>query len=645
MTVAEVRPLRLRQERVQPKPQISEDLPYASILVDHGIFHMDSIYDYLVPARMNGDVLPGQLVEVPFNQKKKLGIVLSRSSHSTITRGFKEISQCLTRLPYCSNEQLDLFRKAAELYGAKEWDFIRSAIPAFSKSGERAYISSISSNQPEASSAKWSSSLPLDLASYLDSEQKIAAYIQLPVFRPYWEVLSEIVLTRANLNVVLLIVPTERERNLMERTLIDRGASALIMKSDDAKSHRYQSYLQATLGQSPHPRIIVGTRSSVFMDLPPDSTIVIFNDQDESHYERRSPTWNSRNVALLRLGECSVIFTSLSPSLEIVDSISRKLILHYTFSHKRDIKFMTQEGVQGDFFPVISSGLKRGSVLVCVGNTGYVNSFACQKCRNTAVCDCGGKLSIVKEGAVPTCTVCAQKYPGWKCTWCGETKPRTITTGLLRKGDELGRAFPKTPVVMSHGEDSTPYLPSGNHLVVSTYGVEPRGQYAAIVFLDMEQQASRADLRGLETIRENIFRNLSMIENGGEVYLSLPAAHALSQDVIKISPYRAAEREVDERNAAHLPPNYDVIQVIGSSTGNSVEGCSTVIRELEKELEFLEIIGPYQRDKQSGTKSLLIKCLPTDRHRIISRLSEINRVNSLRSAPLFTMKLDPFSLS
>jgi primosomal protein N' len=182
-------------------------------------------------------------------------------------------------------------------------------------------------------------------------------------------------------------------------------------------------------------------------------------------------------------------------------------------------------------------------------------------------------------------------------------------------------------------------------LVVSTYGVEPRGRYAAIIFLDLEQQVSRADLRGLETVRENVFRNLSMIENSGEAYLSLPASHSLCQDVIKMSPYRAAEREIDERNAAHLPPHYDVIQVLGGNTNNSVEGCSTLIRELEKELEFLEIIGPYQRDPQGGTKTLLIKCLPRDRHRVIGRLTEINRVNSLRSTSLFTIKIDPYSLA
>jgi len=640
--VAEVRPLRLRQERVLPKQQISENYPYASVLVDHGIFHMDSVYDYLVPASLDESVVAGQLVEVPFNSKKKLGIVLARSPKSTITTGFKEISQCLTELPYCSNAQLELFKNAAMRYAAKEWDFIRAAIPPFSKTGERAYISS---NQPNSGMGKWKTSLPSDLASYLDSDQKIATYIQLPVLQPYWDVMSEIILTRANRNTVLLIVPNERERELIERTLIGIGASPLVLKSDDAKSLRYKTYLQATNNNSVHPKIIIATRSGVFIDLPPNSTIVVFNDQDESHYERRSPTWNSRGVALLRMREHSIIFASLSPSLEVVDAVSNRTILRYTFSQKRDAKYITQEGISDDFFPVISGGLKRGSVLVCIGNKGYVNSFACQKCRNIALCECGGKLHIAKDGAVPKCTVCAQHYPGWSCSWCGESRPRTITTGLLRKGDELGRAFPKIPVIVSHGEDSTPYLPAGTHLVICTYGVEPRGQYSAIIFLDMEQQVSRADLRGLETVRENVFRNISMLANGGEVYISLPASHSLCQDVIKMSPYRAAEREIDERNAAHLPPKYDVIQVVGSTMNTSIEGCSTLIRELAGELEFLDVVGPYQRDPQNSARTLLIKCLPRDRHRVIGRLTEINRVNSLRNTPLFTVKIDPYSLA
>jgi len=641
MMVAEVRPLRLRQERAQVKRLAASHLPFASVLVDHGIFHMEAIFDYLVPADLSDQIAPGQLVEVPFNQGKKMGLVLSRGIASTFSGKLKEITKCLTRIPYCGEEQLELFREVATLYGAQEWDFIRASIPPFSRSGESAFLASKENQSPRQ---PWSSDLPGELVDYLDSTAKIAAFIQLPSTRPYWEALAEIVLTRSNQNTVLLIVPTVREREHLAEYLVKIGASPLCLKSDDLKGPRYQAYLEA---KERPPKVIIGTRSSIFLVLPEDSTIIVFEDQDESHFEQRSPNWNSRKIAQLRGSKHSILFTSLSPSLEVVDAINEKRLRHYRFSQRQTFTSVTQQGNVDEFFPVINKGLKHGSVLICMGNTGYINSFGCQKCKNTALCECGGKLYFSQRARSPLCSICTQEFPHWKCNWCGEAKPRIIAAGLLRKSDELARAFPKIPVITSHGEDSTQWLPEGTHLVISTYGVEPRGRYSAMAFLDLEQQVSRADLRGQETMRENVFRNISMLSSGGDLYISLPSSHSLAQDMIKGAPYRSAERELDERNAARLPPRYQTLAI----TGSSIEATIALLEELRIQCEYLEIIGPYLRESgnpkatNGNLRTLLIKCRPADQLLLTGRLHDINRINSLRGRPLFSIKIDPYSLA
>jgi primosomal protein N' (replication factor Y) len=641
MMVAQVRPLRLRQERAQVKRVVASHRPFASVLVDHGIFHMQAIFDYLVPGELGDQITPGQLVEVPFHQGKKMGLVLSRNTETTFSGKLKEITKCLTRIPYCGEEQLVLFREVAAHLGAQEWDFIRASIPPFSRSGESAFLASKVAQSPRP---PWSSDLPKELADYLDSPDKIAAFIQLPLTRPYWEVLAEIVLTRSNQNTVLLIVPTVREREHLAERLEKMGVPLLCLKSDDLKGPRYQAYLEA---KERPPRVIIGTRSSIFLVLPKDSTIIVFEDQDESHFEQRSPNWNSRKIAELRGSKYSILFTSLSPSLEVVDAINEKKLLHYRFSQRQTFTCITQQGNIDEFFPVINKGLKGGSVLICMGNTGYINSFGCQKCKNTAICVCGGKLYFSQRAGSPLCSICTQEFPHWKCAWCGEAKPRIIAAGLLRKSDELARAFPKIPVITSHGEDSTQWLPEGTHLVISTYGVEPRGRYSAMAFLDLEQQVSRADLRGQETMRENLFRNISMLSSGGDLYISLPSSHSLAQDIIKGAPYRSAERELDERNAARLPPKYQTLAI----TGSGIEATITLLEELRTQCDYLEIIGPYLREygdtraASGNLRTLLIKCKLSDQLLLIGRLHDINRVNSLRGRPLFSMKIDPYSLA
>jgi primosomal protein N' len=168
-----------------------------------------------------------------------------------------------------------------------------------------------------------------------------------------------------------------------------------------------------------------------------------------------------------------------------------------------------------------------------------------------------------------------------------------------------------------------------------------------MAFLDLEQQVSRADLRGQETMRENVFRNISMLSSGGDLYISLPSAHSLAQDMIKGAPYRSAERELDERNAARLPPRYQTLAI----TGSSIEATIALLEELRTQCEYLEIIGPYLRESgnpkatNGNLRTLLIKCRPADQLLLTGRLHDINRINSLRGRPLFSIKIDPYSLA
>jgi primosomal protein N' (replication factor Y) len=60
--VAEVKPLRLKAQRVAKKVAIATENPVAQICVDTGIFHLPDLYDYLVPADLHELVVPGVFV-------------------------------------------------------------------------------------------------------------------------------------------------------------------------------------------------------------------------------------------------------------------------------------------------------------------------------------------------------------------------------------------------------------------------------------------------------------------------------------------------------------------------------------------------------------------------------------------------------
>ena len=97
---------------------------------------------------------------------------------------------------------------------------------------------------------------------------------------------------------LLVIVPDERDLAiLLSENLL---TAPTVLTTEISKSERYLNYLTARFEPSP---LILGTRSAIFTPLVAGSKIMIYNDNDESMYERRNPGWNVRDIALLRSGD------------------------------------------------------------------------------------------------------------------------------------------------------------------------------------------------------------------------------------------------------------------------------------------------------------------------------------------------------
>ena len=629
--MAEVKPLKLRREFARARRARALVNPYARVLVDHQIFHLEHYFDYLVPEELSETAVIGALVEVEIGHGLTQGIVLDRSSERASHGELKELLKVLSIAPYVLPEQITLLESAAHQYGTSPWDFIRSCVPPFSKVGERRFLEIgkvVTRDLPENAKQE----LPASLHERLVSPTQLICAIETPISNPYWQLIAAIAIERLVVGNVLVIAPNEREMDLLNIELLERGTTPHVISSSSGKSESYLQYLQT---RSIDPKIILGTRSSTLLPLSGNSTIIIQDDVDESHYERRSPTWNTRDLVRLREASDSVIFISATIGLEIANRITQGNLTLFRFPERERIRVRSANPLKPqDYYSVIREGLRGGSVLVSVGATGYVTSFSCQKCRNVALCDCGGKLYFPTRATNPVCATCTTVVIGWNCPWCQESKPRILHSGVLRKVEEFGRAFPRHSIISSSAENPVSILPDGRHLVISTPGVEPRGIYAAEVFLDLEGRLLRTTLRATEELRFHILRTLSMIEAGGETYLDLLPSDAFLQSLLRRNTLDAAQREVAERDAVLLPPNFFVALVTGPSVGDS--------KRIFETLPDVEIVGPFLR---SGKKSVLLKA-PIGRTReIVEMLVQVNRVQSMRKEPLLSYRLNPYSLN
>ena len=629
--MANIKPLKLRQEKVRATRTQARAQPYAHILVDHQILHLGHTFDYVVPEEFADLALPGSLVEIEIGHTLSKGLILERSDQSATTGELKQIQKVLSTVPYVLPDQLTLLQEAASRYGANPWDFIRSCVPPFSKVGERRFLEH-SQNEVTLSLNVSKTDLVPALLTRLRSPEPLICAIEIPLSKPYWQLIAAVSIERASVGDVLVLAPNERELELLAQELISRGITPIVISSSSGKSDRYFNYLRI---RAPQRKIVIGTRSCALFPLEGNSTVIVQDDVDESHYERGAPTWNTRDLVQLREGTQSVIYMSSTISLEIANRVTQDSLPLFRFPDStRMVVHPSNPEVSDDFFPIIRDGLKRGSVLLSIGATGYVTSFSCQNCRNVALCDCGGKLYFATRATNPICATCASVSINWKCPWCHASKPRIVRSGVLRRAEEFGRAFPNQSVISSSGVNPTLLLPAGKHLVLSTPGVEPRGSYAAEIFLDLEGRLLRTTLRATEELRLHLLRNLSMLAPGGSVYLALPASDVFLQSILRGNTLNTAQREITERDVVSLPPNFFSAIV----SGDEIESVTKILASVSG----LEIIGPFLR---AGKKTILIKAPKAEAIKIVQLLVQINKVQSMRKEALLTYRLDPYSLN
>jgi len=125
-----------------------------------------------------------------------------------------------------------------------------------------------------------------------------------------------------------------------------------------------------------------------------------------------------------------------------------------------------------------------------------------------------------------------------------------------------------------------------------------------------------------------------MLRHGGDAYFALPPSDPFLQSILRGKPLGAAEREVDERDGAHLPPNYCALLVSGERVEN--------VKVLLANVSQIELLGPFLRE---GKKTILVKAPLESQLEIVRLLSHVNRVNSMRKEPLLSYQINPYSLN
>ena len=627
--MAAPRLFRLRAEVASnPSGPVADRLPVARVRVDTGVFHLDQMYDYSVPEKLSDAVLPGVRVQLPFGNRETEGIVVERVGQAERAGSLKAITKVLSPHVVATPALLDLIDSASEFYCCNPWDLLRSAIP------------------PRVAGVDKEIPVVHHLAGV--SQSKTSTVYE--SFKPYLashEQISDIARDFMKSGSVLIVAPDERDVEKIIETLSSTFSNVLKLSSASTREDRYRNFLLSIRLES---SIVVGTRSAIFAPVRNLAAIIIYKESSPDHYEHRSPGWNSSTIAKMRAQNegLALVLTGFTPSIRVAHEIDARRIKFNNQRFQVNVQaFSPQDGtlLPGRIFSEIKKALKKGPLLFIAPRKGYGNALLCSHCRNVALCKCGGRLSVASKGLAPTCVHCGTAFPTWRCSYCDRDKQYLAGRGIDRAAEEISRAFPGFPVVISAGDVIKDNVDAKPALVLSTPGAQPQvsGGYAAVIVLDTIRFFSHTDVNGQERARELLFETASMVSFDGQVLLVLDDSHPIVAAIARWNIAPLLKRELAERDELMLPPSVSSAVLV---TGQAA--APAILSGLKKALEdsrlpsSTRVYGPTLLP--NGQAKIVLHVSHGQSSDLAKILHELQRKRSISKKDLLTLRIDPYSL-
>ena len=567
--------------------------PVARVLVDVPLAHLDRPFDYLVPRKLHAQVVAGCRVKVRFAGQDVDGFVLERVDASEHEGRLAPLRRVVSAEPVLAPQVATLSELVAARYAGTRSDVLRLAVPPRHATVEKQQSAPAPVGGPEPSFWRepWQE---YDAAQYVDAlargESPRAVWNALP--GADWPMLlaGAAAATLHSGRGALLCAPDHRDVERLDAALgavLGEGRH-VVLAADAGPADRYRAFLAVSRGAV---RVVVGTRAAAFAPVHDLGLVALWDDGDDLYAEPRAPYPHAREVLLLRSREedCAALVGGFSRTVEgeylVRTGWADELVADRTTLRSRSplvsITGATDKELERDpmarhtrlprsAFEAIRAALETGPVLVQTPRHGYAASLACDRCRAAARCrHCTGPLGQDDRTQPPRCRWCGEPESAWVCPECGGRGLRAPVVGERRTAEELGRAFPPTPVRTSGGDRVLARVDDRPAIVVATPGAEPvaEGGYAAVVLLDTWLMLSRTDLR---TAEESLRRWLNAAalarpaDAGGRVVAVGEPSEPSLQALVRWDPAGFANREMTERQSAHLPPASRLATVTGA---------------------------------------------------------------------------------
>ncbi len=334
-------------------------------------------------------------------------------------------------------------------------------------------------------------------------------------------------------------------------------------------------------------RVVVGTRSAVFLPLPDAGLIVIDEEHDGSFKQLDGIRYHARDFALVRAKalDVPIVLGSATPSLESLRNAQTGRYAHLRLRTRAGVaqpprvrvcdvrKRPLDAGMSPELFEAIAATLRNGSqALVFKNRRGYAPVLLCHDCGWSAQCSrCDAPMTVHAGGRRLQCHHCGARRPAPDaCPDCGGLALQSQGAGTERIEEALAKRFPDVPVLridrgstqrrdalekLLHDFGEAPGILVGTQMLAKGHDL-PNLTLVAVVGVD--EGLFSADFRAPEKLAQLLIQvagRAGRAARAGEVLLQTHhPQHPLLETLLNGGYHAFADAELAQREAAAFPP-------------------------------------------------------------------------------------------
>lgn len=354
-------------------------------------------------------------------------------------------------------------------------------------------------------------------------------------------------------------------------------------------NERAATWWAAATGQA---RVIVGTRSAVFVPLPEAGLIVVDEEHDGSYKQFDGIRYHARDFAIVRARALGVpvVLGSATPSLETLHNAQAGRYTHLRLRQRAgaaqpprvrvlDVrKRPLHAGLSQDALDAIANALAAGGqVLVFRNRRGYAPVLLCHDCGWSAHCprcstpDKPTPMTVHAHGRRLQCHHCGHRKPSPPaCPDCASLALQPQGNGTERIEEELQARFSDVPVLridrgstghrdalQKHFDDlgTRPGILIGTQMLAKGHDLP---NLTLVVVVGIDEGLFSADFRSGEKLAQLLVQvagRAGRADKPGEVLLQTHhPGHPLLQTLVGGGYHAFAEAELAMRELAGFPP-------------------------------------------------------------------------------------------